>query len=113
MSKATKAALISALIFPGAGQLFLKKYVTGFSLLGTAVVCLYILITNIINTALQLAEKIQSGQVQVDLSSVTALVSQQIGSEAQQLNIVTLVLVAIWLISIIHAYKSGSSLADQ
>ncbi len=113
MSKATKAALISALIFPGAGQLFLKKYVTGFSLLATAIVCLYILITNVVNTALQLVEKIQSGQVQADLSTVTALISQQTGSEAQQLNIVTLVLAAIWLISIIHAYKSGSSLADQ
>ena len=113
MKKATKAALISALIFPGAGQIFLKKYLTGFSLLGTALVCLYILITNVVNTALQMVEKIQSGQVQGDLATITALVSKQTGDDVQQLNIVTLVLAAIWLISIIHAYKSDSSLADQ
>ncbi len=63
MNKPMKAALLSAFVFPGVGHFLLKKYIPGTVLAGTAFAGLYLLIAKTVETALQIAEKIQSGEV--------------------------------------------------
>lgn len=108
MKKSTKAVLLSALVFPGAGHLLLKKYIHGAILAGTASYGLYFLISRMIEKALQIAEKIESGEVQPDLAVITELVSSQsTGAEARSLNIATAALIISWLIGIVDSYRVG------
>jgi len=108
MNKPMKAALLSAFVFPGVGHFLLKKYIPGGFLAGTAFAGLYFLIAKTVETAPQIAEKIQSGEVQLDATTITELVSKQaMGTEAQLLNIAVAVLFVSWLIGIVDSYRVG------
>ena len=61
MSNALKAALLSALIFPGVGHFSLKKPVQGSLLVGIAGVCLCFLMTAAMAVVQQLSAKIHIG----------------------------------------------------
>ena len=108
MKKSTKAALLSAFVFPGAGHLYLKKFVSGSILVGVSLVGIYYLVTTTVERAWEIAEKIQSGAVQLDAMTVTELVSQQsAGSDAQLANIATLAIIICWVLGIIDSYRVG------
>ncbi len=108
MAKSTKAALLSALIFPGAGHFMLKRYVSSAVLAGAALSGLYYLVSETVERAMQISEKIQSGEIQIDVAEITALVSKQsTGAEAHTLNIATTVLIISWLIGIVDSYRVG------
>ncbi len=106
MKKPTKAALLSALVFPGLGHLYLKKHISGLVLIGISTGAVYYLISKTIERTLQIVEKIQSGNVPLDLTAIMELVSQQsTGTEAQLLNIATLVVIICWFIGIVDSYR--------
>ena len=66
------------------------------------------MIAKTLETALQITEKIQSGEVQLDATTITELVSKQaMGTEAQLLNIASAVLFISWLIGIVDSYRVG------
>lgn len=103
-----KAALLSAFVFPGAGHFLLKKYVAGAVLAGIALAGLYYLIAKTVEKALRIAEKIQSGEVQLDAETITELVAKQAtGTDAQLLDIAAAVLFVSWLIGIADSYRVG------
>ncbi len=103
-----KAALLSAFVFPGVGHFFLKKYISGAVLAGTAFAGLYFLIAKTVEKALQIAEKIKSGEAQLDAATNIDLVSKQAtGTEVQLLNIAAAVLFVSWLIGIVDSYRVG------
>jgi len=108
MNKAMKAALLSALVLPGAGHLLLKKYITAVILAGASVASRYFLVATEIEKALRITEKIQSGEVPRDVATITELIARQTtGPEAQLPNIATAVLCIAWLIGIIDSYRVG------
>lgn len=103
-----KAALLSAFVFPGAGHFLLKKYVAGAVLAGIALAGLYYLIAKTVEKALRIAEEIQSGEVQLDATTITELVTKQAtGTDAQLLDIAVAVFFIAWLIGIIDSYRVG------
>ncbi len=66
------------------------------------------MIAKTVERALQIAEEIQSGEVQLDAATITELVSKQaIGTEAQLLNIAVAILLISWLIGIVDSYRVG------
>jgi hypothetical protein len=108
MKKSTKAVLLSAFVFPGAGHLYLKKYLPGSILAGVSLVGVYYLVTTTVERAWEIAEKIQSGAVQLDAATVTELVSQQsAGTDSQIVNIATLAIIICWVLGIIDSYRAG------
>jgi hypothetical protein len=108
MKKSTTAVLLSALIFPGSGHFFLKKYMSGSILLGASLAAIYYLISQAVEQSLQIVEQIQSGSVQPDLAAITELISKQpAGSEAYLIDIATAVFIICWLIGIIDSYRAG------
>lgn len=108
MKKSTKAVLLSALVFPGAGHLYLKRYLPGSILAGVSLTGIYYLVSTTVDRAWQIAEKIQSDTVQLDATTVTELVSQQsAGADSQLVNIATLAVIICWGIGIIDAYRAG------
>lgn len=100
------ALLLSALAFPGAGHLYLKKYITGILLTGTAVLALYFIISKMVERAQQIADKILLGEVPLDISVITELVTRQsIATGDEYLNYAWAALVIAWLLGIADTYR--------
>lgn len=86
MNKAIKAALFSALIFPGAGQLLLKKYISATHFAIFSGVGLYFLFSNLMSQAQDIIDKVQRGEVSADLVIITELVNQQSATASDSLS---------------------------
>ena len=108
MKKSTKAALLSALVFPGVGHIYLKKYVTGSLLAGAAFTALYYLTAKAIARAMQIVDKIQSGEIPPDIAVITELVPKApTGTEALLINIATAIFIISWIVGMVDAYRIG------
>jgi hypothetical protein len=101
VKKSTKAVLLSAFVFPGAGHILLKKYIPGAILIGASLVAFYYLISKTVERTLEITEKIQNGDVRLDVGAIAELVSKQpTGTDAQLLNIATIILIVCWLVGV-------------
>ena len=108
MKKSTKAVLLSALVFPGTGHLFLKKYLSGTLLIGAILVAFYFLVTKAVEKAQHIADLITSGEIQPDIASLTEMITKTpTGSEGQLLSIASTTLIVAWLIGILDSYRVG------
>lgn len=108
MKKIKQAFLLSVFIFPGSGHVLLKRYLSGFFLIGVAAVASYFLIYGVIHQALDIAEKIKHGDIYPDISAILELVSyQSTGVEVQSINTAMMVLLAAWLIGVVDIYRVG------
>lgn len=109
MKIATKAALLSAFVFPGVGHIFLKKYISGLFLVGASLAATYYLISKAVENALQIVKEMQSGGLQLDIMAIAELVSRQsVGAESQLPDIATAAIIICWLVGIIGSYRVGS-----
>jgi hypothetical protein len=102
-----KAALLSGLVFPGIGHMYLKRYAHGIILSVGAASALYFIVSVAVSTALEVAEKIQSGDVALDMGTITDLLSQPSNGSAQSTNIAMIALLACWVIGIADSYRQG------
>jgi hypothetical protein len=112
MHKATKAALMSALIFPGCGHFYLQSKLRGavFALFSAG--CLYVLFSYAVNIANGISDRILSGDMPLDISSLMAEISSQLnGSSSGSINIASLLLLSCWGIAIIDSIIVGRKLA--
>ena len=108
MKKSTKAVLLSALVFPGVGHIFLKKYIPGVALVAASCAAIYYLIAKTVERVLQITEKIQSDDAELDVMAITELVSKQsLGTEAILLNVATIAFIICWLIGVFDSYRVG------
>ncbi|HEY6239665.1 MAG TPA: DUF6677 family protein, partial [Burkholderiales bacterium] len=76
MRYSIKAALLSGLVFPGVGHLYLKRYWRGVLLAAGAAALSYFIVSVAVNSALDIAGKIQGGDVPLNVESVSKLVSR-------------------------------------
>ncbi|MCH7790780.1 MAG: hypothetical protein IID31_00665 [Planctomycetes bacterium] len=107
MNKSTKAVLLSVLVFPGAGHFFLKKRVAGAILACASFTALYFIITNMVEMAMQIVEKIQRGEVAPDVATITELLSRQPVGNESQLDAAWAVLIICWVIALADSYRRG------
>ena len=101
MTKLTKALLLSAFVYPGAGQIFLKCYTSGIIFIITSTVGLYFILSNTFKIAFQIIEDVKNGGAQPDFTTLLNLASQH---DTQLLNNAVTVIITSWLLSIIHTY---------
>ena len=119
MRKSVKAALLSGLVFPGAGHFFLKRPISGAVLACAALSSLYLIISYSVERALKITEQIQRGEVPANVDTIAELVSRQpIGAEAQLYDMALLALLVSWLLGIFDSYRIGraqdnDSVADR
>jgi hypothetical protein len=102
-----KAALLSGLVFPGVGHLYLRRYLRGALLAAGAAALSYFLISVAVNSAFDIAGKIQSGDVPLNAESISELVSKASQSDEQSTDIATMILFALWVIGIVDSYREG------
>ena len=110
MTRSTKAALLSGLIFPGVGHMALKQYLRGSLLMLFALIPLSVIVTTAIQRALSIVDSINSGEIPLDTGSITELVSNTTSAaDSSGVNISMIVLGVCWLIGIVDSYRLGIS----
>jgi len=113
MKTSLKAALLSAFVFPGVGQLWLRKYLLGCIFSFAAAVPLYIIVSTTVEQTQKILDQINLQASTLDYLAINDLVSQQMASiDTQQMHIATITLLVIWLISILDAYRIGRHVVD-
>ena len=110
MKKSTKAALLSMLVFPGVGHLYLKKYVFGLLLSIGAATATYFIVSSAVQTALEVVESIQGGSIPLEVGTITELVSQQSRVSEDSTNIAMIALFIFWVIGILDSFRVGHML---
>lgn len=101
MNKGVKAALLSAFVFPGAGHLLLKRYISGGLLALFSLTITYFQMSEMMANMSSLMSDIQRGVVIPDISTMTTLLIPSANSS------VTSILLVIWLLAAIDAYRLG------
>ena len=108
MNKALKAALLSALVFPGLGHFFLKKPIQGWFLLGTSVCCLYFLISALLRIFNELTIQLHNGAMASDVIALSDQINSQLTADDSGLiNCVSLLLLILWIVAIADSFRLG------
>jgi hypothetical protein len=102
MNRSSKAALTSALLFPGLGQLiFLKRPARACLFLLPAAIALLYLLGSVVSTATTIANDIAAGTLQPDIDLIMQRIDAANPGPAG--NIAAGVVIAAWLGSILDA----------
>lgn len=108
MKRATKAALLSGLIFPGIGHMILKRYLRGLSLMVAALVTTSVIVADVLRRAQTVVDRISGGDIPVDSDALTAMISGSTDeTHSLAVTISLTVLFVCWLIGIIDSYRVG------
>ncbi len=108
MKLSSKAALFSLLVFPGSGQFLQKRYLAGCLVAGTVIACLGLLVTRAVATANSISDKIQSGELPLDIERIRADISAQSAADGSSMvSIASWLLLACWLLSAADAWRFG------
>ncbi len=107
MKRSTKAALLSGLVFPGVGHLYLKQWIVGIVLFGIAAVASWYIGAVVMDTASAIAERIQSGTLTPDINTITRMVQEQTSGTEQKISLARIAWLACWVIGIVGSYWQG------
>ena len=108
MTRSTKAALLSGLIFPGIGHMVLKHYLRGLVLMLSALIATSVIVAELFRRAMTIVDRINSGDIPVETGAIVEMVSNSTnGAYSPIVNISVIVLGACWLIGIIDSYRLG------
>lgn len=106
MSRSTTAVLLSALVLPGAGHFYLKRYARGSALIAVSLACLWILIDRALQQASVLLGRLASEGGAVDPGQlVDRLTQSSNGPGGLALTVVSLVLAGCWVIGIVDTCR--------
>ena len=109
MKKSSKAALLSGLIFPGLGHIFLKEYFRGSLLVILSLAALSVVVTSAYQHALLIADQIVSGDISMEAEAIAQAVSNSTNAADSLVeNTAVIVLVACWMAGIMDSYRLGA-----
>ena len=109
MKKSSKAALLSGLIFPGLGHIFLKEYIRGSLLVSLSLAALSVVVTSAYQHALLIADQIVSGDISMEAEAIAQAVSNSTNAADSLVeNTAVIVLVACWMAGIMDSYRLGA-----
>jgi len=67
----------------------------------------YFLVSVAVNSAIDIAGKIQGGDVPLNAESISGLVSKASHSNERSTDIATMILLVLWAIGIVDSYREG------
>ncbi len=108
MSKSTKAALLSGLIFPGTGHLYLKSYPRAIALISLMIISVVFYITEAIAQSQKVLAEIEASGKTLSVEEITVLTSQTLAkSDTFLLTVASLVFISCWVFGVIDSYRLG------
>ena len=108
MNNSLKGAFLSGLIFPGLGQIVLKRYKRGVVIMLTVLVSLSVVVVQAVQHALAIIEKIASEGGEISMSTISNAATQATSTSGNQtFNFVLLLVILCWIIGVVDAYRIG------
>ena len=105
MKKTVKVILLSLLVFPGAGHLFLKKYAIAAAFFVSFAYILIGLIKDIHEKTQKIMNSVVNGDIPMDISAITeALIDNGVLNNSN-MSTMSGLLLFIWLFSAFDAYR--------
>lgn len=112
MNKQIKAALLTAVIYPGAGHFSLKKHLVGAIFASVFTVLLILTLQDIFAIAQCTANEIVSGKIPMSLTAILKAIHEPSGACAELAEYKYMpLMIIVWALSIIDAYRMGKKLA--
>lgn len=114
MNKATKAALFSALLFPGWGQFYLQRYKRGLIFILPALVGTLALVWAIIQVSAAIIKSSPFKEGTVHLGDVIRVTIDALKTiDFSYFTLMLLLIAALWILSIIDAYQLGKKIMTR
>ena len=108
MNKSVKAALLSAFILPGVGQISLGYKRRGWLILAANVVFLYLIISEIMQKAYSIIDEMKESGAAMDIETISSKAAEMSGfSDNTFLNVLLMLFIIGWFISIVDSYLLG------
>jgi TM2 domain-containing membrane protein YozV len=105
MKTAIRAALLSGFVFPGLGQIYLKRYKRGLAMMMLVLLALGIIIRTVIVSAMESLKAIESGGGIADMQTISNLARIDSAHSGINLNLILLFVLCCWLFSVVDAYR--------
>lgn len=115
MKKSIIAALMSLLVFPGTGHVWLKKTKLGMSLIFISMMALLVSIAEIFKVIMRVLNDINSGRINIDPELLTATIMENLhngSNNSSLLNTALTVLIVCWIFSTLDAFRIGLQKTD-
>lgn len=107
MDRSVNAALISALVFPGAGHLYLRRAARGCLFLLPALLAVLYFLGQVATRASALADQVLAGTLPLDPALIAARLESQAGPASPLMTISVVVMVVCWIGATVDAYLIG------
>ena len=107
MNTAVKAALLSGFVFPGLGQMYLRRFKRGFTIMILVLLAIGMIIRTVIVSALERLKAIESGGGIADMETISNLARIDSVHSGINLKLILLFVLCCWLFSVADAYKIG------
>jgi hypothetical protein len=103
MKKSTVAVLLSLLVFPGAGHVYVKRRLRGLAFLIPALLAAVYVFNQAMEEANKIVGQITSGAMPLDPAAMAAQIEQS-GGNTTMANIASAVMLICWLGSALDAW---------
>ena len=106
MDRSLKAALLSALVFPGVGQLYLRRPLRALMFLAPALAAALYFSSAVLGPVFAIAHEIGAGTMALDPFLIQQRIEQS-RIDTGMLNLAALVMLVVWIASTVDAYLLG------
>jgi hypothetical protein len=108
MNNAIRGALLSGLVFPGLGQLVLRRYRRGAVIMLAVMISLFLVIGQALQYARDILEKIELHGDIIDITAITDAATREVArSGGGMLNLYMMFIVFCWVAGTVDAYRIG------
>ncbi|ASJ72981.1 hypothetical protein [Granulosicoccus antarcticus] len=112
MKRSTKALLLSAFAYPGAGHWYLEKKLPAILLIAASIAAFYVLMSGMWTQTNLLAEQIVSGEVQFEVGAVLDLMTAQNNpDQSNSITTATAWMGIIWVVAVVDTWRLGRTKA--
>jgi hypothetical protein len=108
MKKAILSPLLSALIFPGAGQINNRQYLKGSTIIATVLIAGIIFFIKVCRDIMKIVPL--GGQDTMNAESINKLSAQILQQNEDIIKILALLFVILWIYGIVDAYVYGKKI---
>ena len=112
MERSVRAALLSALVFPGAGQLYLRLRIRALLFIVPALGAVAVFLAQVWDLVNLISAEIAAGQVGLDPVAIAQRVELQAGSSGGSMDAAVMLMIGCWVVSTVDAWRQGRPGAD-
>lgn len=111
MDRSVVALLFSALVFPGAGQWYLRRRARACLFFVPTLVAAVYFFKQVVDSAQQLVDEVLRGALPADPVLIAERLHQQGGAASPLMNLAAGVMLVCWLAGIVDAWLLGRAIA--